>query len=48
MLRGTITDHRDGVATGYRPGMGWLEDRNTVHVPEPDLRERSFSTDSLS
>ena len=31
ILEGTITDHRDGVATDYGPGVGWPEDRNTVH-----------------
>jgi quercetin dioxygenase-like cupin family protein len=31
ILRGTITDHRDGAATEYGPGLGWPEDRNTVH-----------------
>lgn len=31
VLQGTITDHRDGVATEYGPGPGWPEDRNTVH-----------------
>ena len=31
ILQGTITDHRDGVATDYGPGPGWPEDRNTVH-----------------
>jgi len=31
ILEGTITDHRDGVATDYGPGPGWPEDRNTVH-----------------
>jgi quercetin dioxygenase-like cupin family protein len=31
ILQGTFTDHRDGVATDYGPGMGWPEDRNTVH-----------------
>ena len=31
ILQGTITDHRDGVATEYRPGVGWPEDRNTLH-----------------
>jgi quercetin dioxygenase-like cupin family protein len=31
VLQGTITDHRDGVATDYGPGLGWPEDRNTVH-----------------
>ena len=31
VLQGTITDHRDGVATDYGPGVGWPEDRNTLH-----------------
>ena len=31
ILQGTITDHRDGVATEYGPGVGWPEDRNTTH-----------------
>ena len=31
ILQGTITDHRDGVATDYGPGVGWPEDRNTAH-----------------
>ena len=31
VLHGTITDHRDGVATDYGPGLGWPEDRNTLH-----------------
>ena len=31
VLQGTITDHRDGVATEYGPGLGWPEDRNTKH-----------------
>ncbi len=31
ILQGTITDHRDGIATEYGPGLGWPEDRNTVH-----------------
>ena len=31
ILRGTITDHRDGVATEYGPGVGWPEDKNTTH-----------------
>ena len=31
ILRGTITDHRNGVATEYGPGVGWPEDRNTLH-----------------
>lgn len=31
ILEGTITDHRDGVATDYGPGVGWPEDRDTLH-----------------
>jgi quercetin dioxygenase-like cupin family protein len=31
ILQGTITDHRDGDATDYGPGVGWPEDRNTLH-----------------
>jgi quercetin dioxygenase-like cupin family protein len=31
VLEGTITDHRDGVATDYGPCLGWPEDRHTVH-----------------
>ncbi len=31
ILQGTITDHRDGTATDYEPGLGWPEDRNTTH-----------------
>lgn len=31
ILQGTITDHRDGVAMEYGPGVGWPEDRNTMH-----------------
>lgn len=31
IVRGTITDHRNGVATDYGPGVGWPEDRNTTH-----------------
>jgi len=31
VLEGTITDHRDGKATDYGPGLGWPEDRNTMH-----------------
>jgi len=31
ILQGTITDHRNGVATDYGPGLGWPEDRDTVH-----------------
>ncbi len=31
VLQGTITDHRDSVATEYGPGLGWPEDRHTLH-----------------
>lgn len=31
VIHGTITDHRDGLATDYGPGLGWPEDRNTLH-----------------
>jgi quercetin dioxygenase-like cupin family protein len=31
ILQGKITDHRNGVATEYGPGLGWPEDRNTTH-----------------
>ena len=31
VLTGTITDHRDQVATEYGPGVGWPEDHTTVH-----------------
>jgi uncharacterized cupin superfamily protein len=31
ILQGTITDIRDGVETAYGPGLGWPEDRNTLH-----------------
>jgi quercetin dioxygenase-like cupin family protein len=31
VLQGTITDHRDGVDTDYGPGLGWPEDKNTLH-----------------
>jgi quercetin dioxygenase-like cupin family protein len=31
VLEGTITDHRDGVTSDYGPGLGWAEDRNTLH-----------------
>jgi quercetin dioxygenase-like cupin family protein len=31
ILQGTITDHRDGIDTDYGPGLGWPEDRNTLH-----------------
>jgi len=31
VLQGTITDHRGGVTTDYGPGVGWPEDRHTLH-----------------
>ena len=31
ILEGTITDHRNGVTTDYGPGLGWPEDRHTLH-----------------
>ena len=31
ILQGTITDHRDGSASDYGPGLGWPEDSNTKH-----------------
>jgi quercetin dioxygenase-like cupin family protein len=31
VLQGVITDHRDGVATDYGPGLGWPEDHDTLH-----------------
>ena len=31
ILQGTITDHRNGVSTDYGPGVGWPEDRDTIH-----------------
>jgi quercetin dioxygenase-like cupin family protein len=31
VLHGTITDHRDGRATDYGPGLGWPEDSHTLH-----------------
>jgi quercetin dioxygenase-like cupin family protein len=31
ILSGTITDHRNGVATDYGPGVGWPEDKDTLH-----------------
>ena len=31
ILQGTITDHRDGAATEYGPGVGWPEDSTTMH-----------------
>jgi quercetin dioxygenase-like cupin family protein len=47
-LEGTITDHRDGVATDYGPGVGWPEDRTLFigwrnEESHPPRRSRSTS-----
>ncbi len=39
ILQGTITDHREGGAKDYGPGLGWPEDRNTLHWLENRGRE---------
>ena len=31
IVQGTITDHRGGVAIDYGPGLGWPEDKETLH-----------------
>ena len=31
ILQGTITDYRDGAAKEYGPGVGWPEDKDTLH-----------------
>jgi quercetin dioxygenase-like cupin family protein len=31
ILQGKITDHRNGLAKEYGPGVGWPEDKNTTH-----------------
>jgi quercetin dioxygenase-like cupin family protein len=31
ILQGTITDHRNGATQEYGPGLGWPEDKDTVH-----------------
>jgi len=43
VLQGTITDHRDGVATDYGPGLGWPEDRHAPLAREP--RDDPFGRD---
>ena len=48
VLQGTITDHRDGIATDYGPGVGWPEDRNTVHWLENRGRFRRWRSRSTS
>jgi quercetin dioxygenase-like cupin family protein len=34
ILQGTITDHRNGMAKEYGPGVGWPEDKSTLHLLE--------------
>ena len=41
VLQGTITDHRHGIATDYGPGVGWPEDRNTLHWLENAGEDRA-------
>lgn len=50
VLEGTITDHRDGVATDYGAGAGWPEDRNTKHWLENrgQVRAVEVSVDIVS
>jgi quercetin dioxygenase-like cupin family protein len=50
VLQGTITDHRDGIATDYGPGVGWPEDRKTVHWLENrgTVRAVEISVDIVS
>ena len=48
VLQGTITDHRNRVATDYGPGVGWSEDRNTAWRPEGCCRRRSLANEATS
>lgn len=48
VLHGTITDHRDGAATDYGPGVGWPEDRNTMHCSRTEERFRRWRSQSTS
>ena len=41
VIEGTITDHRDGGTTDYGPGLGWPEDRHTLHWLENRGTERA-------
>jgi quercetin dioxygenase-like cupin family protein len=41
ILQGTITDHRGGVETAFGPGVGWPEDRDTIHWLENRGTERA-------
>jgi quercetin dioxygenase-like cupin family protein len=34
VLEGTFIEHRNGVATEYGPGTGWVEDHDTTHWVE--------------
>ena len=48
ILQGTITDHRNGVATDYGPGVGWPEDRNTTTGLRTEERFRRWRSRSIS
>jgi mannose-6-phosphate isomerase-like protein (cupin superfamily) len=50
ILEGTITDHRNGVATDYGPGPGWPEDKDTIHWLESrgTTRAAEISVDIVS
>ena len=39
ILQGTITDHRNGVATDYGPGLGWCWDRGWARSPTDSRRQ---------
>ncbi len=41
VLQGVITDHRNGTASEYGPGVGWPEDRHTLHWLENAGTERA-------
>lgn len=41
ILQGVITDHRNGISTEYGPGVGWHEDRHTLHWLENAGTERA-------
>ena len=47
ILQGTITDHRNGVATDYGPGVGWPEDRNTHTGLRTEERFRQWRSRSI-
>jgi len=48
ILRGTITDHQNGIATDYGPGVGWPEDKNTTHWLENEEPRRRWRSRSIS